>query len=169
MSNPPARQHSEHRQDRTRPDPQRHIAALRANVLGGRGPDASQTELDAHQHQRVVIGGVPVTVAREQVDLNTALARSSVVNQARADAARRLAQLTAKPSSPTTQPASRVAEPAPPQRRYRGTGVAYAWVLGVLIGFALGSRRHRRGQQSPGAVQTTGVEPQSVDHLRAAR
>lgn len=49
-----------------RPDPAQHIADLRANLLGGRGRGASQEELEAHQRQRVVYGGLPITVARER-------------------------------------------------------------------------------------------------------
>lgn len=119
-----------------RPDPVQHIAELRANLLGGRGRGASQEELEAHQRQRVVYGGLPITVARERDSLVDARARRAPVTEPQVDAARRLAELAVKPSSTQERPRAR--------RKSRNwlAGVACALALGgALIGFVIGSRR----------------------------
>lgn len=54
---------------------QARIAALRRQVLGGRGPGASSEELSVHMHERVMLGAVPAILERELVAQQTALAR----------------------------------------------------------------------------------------------
>lgn len=119
------------------PEPAQHIAELRANLLGGRGPGASQQELEAHQHQRVVYGGMPITVARERDSLVAARARADPVDGPRVDAARRIAELAVTPASE----ANRHRTPRGP--RTRSTDVASALALGALIGFAVALRWRR--------------------------
>lgn len=115
--------------DRAHPSgPQQRIAALRANVLAGRGPGATPAELAAHQHQRTSYGGVPVTAAREQLALATAHARRAHLNPAQARAAARLSH------------------PTPPRPAHRRAGVLAALALGAALGFLTARaarRRHR--------------------------
>lgn len=74
----------------TQLDPQAQITALRARLLGGRGAGAPQTELEAHKRQRVVIGGSPVTMVREQVALEAQRAGGNEIDPARQHAFARL-------------------------------------------------------------------------------
>lgn len=115
------------------PDPVQHVAALRAGLLGGRGPGASRQELEAHQHQRVAYGGSPVTVVREHDSLVTARARGEAVDEPRADAPRRLAAVSG--ATAPADPCHRVA------RRRRRSDVALALVLGAATGFLVASHR----------------------------
>lgn len=119
-------------QDGRRPDPQQRIAALRAGLLGGRGPGASKTELEAHQRERVAFGGVPVTVARGRESLIAAQARGDSLDEAQAHAARRLDRLATTP---------------PPRRHsHRLSEAPLALALGLLLGFTA-ARLPRRGQR----------------------
>lgn len=118
-------------------EPAQHIAELRANLLGGRGPGASQQELEAHQHQRIDYGGMPITVVRERDSLVAARARAEPVDAPRVDAARRIAQWAVTPASE----ANRHRTPRGP--RSQRTDVASALALGALIGFAVAFRRRR--------------------------
>lgn len=128
------------------PDPQQHIVALRARLLGGRGPGASPGEMEAHQHQRVEFGGLPVPAAREQESLATARAREDPVDEVEARASRDLARLHSGPPA-------REASHRRPGRRRAETG--YAVVLGALIGFVVGVRlsRRRARERHPGGVR----------------
>jgi hypothetical protein len=115
-----------------RSDPQQHVAGL----LGRRGPGASKTEFEAHQNQRVVFGGLPVTVARDRdrdrESLSAAKARGEPIDLAQAHAARRLDQLD---TTPPTRP-----------HLHRGTTTPFALALGLLLGFAA-ARLTRPGHQ----------------------
>ena len=117
------------------PEPAQHIAKLRANLLGGRGPGASQQELEAHQHQRVVYGGTPITVARERDSLVAARAGADPVDGPRVDAERRIAELGVTPASEATR------HRAPRRPRHRSTDIVSALTLGALFGFVMASRR----------------------------
>ncbi len=113
-------------------DPQRRIAALRAGLFGGRGPGASATELEAHQHQRVVIGGMPVTAAREQLAVATTRARATPLDDAQAHAAR----YPAHPDGPVAGPDDRPGRTA--------VVLPLAVGVGALLGYAA-AHLHRHG------------------------
>lgn len=114
----------------TWPDPQQYIAGLRASLLEGRGPGATKSELEAHQHQRVAYGGLPVTAARAQVALAADQARAIILDPAQERTARRLAQLPI--------------EPPPHEQWTHRRHIAYALILGTLLGLTIGLRRARR-------------------------
>jgi len=88
--------------------------------------------LEAHQHQRVVFGGLPVTVARERESPIAAEARGDPIDEARTHADRRLDQLATTPQ--------------PRQHPHRGTDTPFALALGLLLGFAA-ARLRRPGHQ----------------------
>lgn len=58
--------------------PQAHVRQMRDDVLGGRGPGASQSEFLAHTRARQAVGGEPVPVLRERVARQAASARGDV-------------------------------------------------------------------------------------------
>lgn len=69
-----------HTSDRAHPtvearETQARVAALRDQLLGGRGPGASREELAANMHDRVMLGAIPAMVERELVARRTQVAR----------------------------------------------------------------------------------------------
>ncbi len=134
----PPGKHPADRPTDLRADPQQRVATLRAGLLGGRGPGASRLELEAHQHQRVVYGGNPITVVREHDSVVTARARGEAVDEPRADAPGRLAAV-----SGTTAPADPCRRVTRGRRRGRGrrADVVLSLTLGAAAGFLLASHR----------------------------
>lgn len=126
---PPTQPPPGRRGSATAPGPQERVAALRANLLGGRGPGASPAEMEAHQHQRVDYGGVPVTADREQLALATQKARDATVDQTQERASARLAH-------PGDQP------PRPP--RHQRADIVAALAVGAVLGFTAARLRRRR-------------------------
>jgi hypothetical protein len=110
-------------------EPQQHIRQLRTNLLAGRGPGASATELAAHQHQRVDFGPLPVTAAREEVAVATRQAAARQPGAAQRHASREL--VAARPAG------------ARPRRPAHGR-VVRAFTIGVVVGLVVGQRSRDR-------------------------
>lgn len=56
------------------------VAAIRADVLRGRGPDVPTAERAAHQHERALLGALPAPLERELVHLATTFIRAGAEN-----------------------------------------------------------------------------------------
>ncbi|MGH3445752.1 MAG: hypothetical protein ACRDPB_10295 [Nocardioidaceae bacterium] len=56
---------------------QQRLDRLRSELMGGRGPGASASELAAHKHERTTLGTLPVTVERERVSVRASVARGA--------------------------------------------------------------------------------------------